>query len=289
MYRINTSGGAERLQDYGASSHPLLQLTEASILVPGPRCIGLLHIEDWHELLPTHNHKGSNHVKLKSHYYGMGMGMHATRGNEQGFVLPPLDACLQDVVKRVERTNDAIIKCCKTSVSGQQRSQILKAVASGSKSSGYGALSAAPKAIKREDVFKAMPEWFIERVKKLYPDLPNPLEIAFANCNTNWLAMKGPDFIPENDRKVFASFFKCEWSLCIYALLGVPFQVCLCACVCVCVCMRKGEQVCKTLTGKRCPIGRVPAFHMYLRAIASHLKADICASRVQGTKKKTLF
>ena len=37
----------EWLPDYGAKEHPLLILTEASILIPGPRCIGLLNMKEW--------------------------------------------------------------------------------------------------------------------------------------------------------------------------------------------------------------------------------------------------
>ena len=37
----------EWLPDYGAKEHPLLILTEALILIPGPRCVGLLNMKEW--------------------------------------------------------------------------------------------------------------------------------------------------------------------------------------------------------------------------------------------------
>ena len=109
----------EWLPDYGAKEHPLLILAEASILIPGPRCIGLLNMKEWMSHSNMHSaHDSSLSSSSSSLTPSCTLMLSAKWKHKNNNVCAEKeDVCLQDVLTRIAHHQQPHQQQCSTAIS----------------------------------------------------------------------------------------------------------------------------------------------------------------------------
>jgi len=225
MMRVHGEGGSDWMPGYCSNAHPLLVLAEASVIMPGPRCIGLAPMERWLAQQGLHL-RGCDEECL---------------AKEQP--IPLCDESLQAALQRVAASEGESMRGLLLRLQGMQGpcmqhcgssyargiGCVTGVVGKTSQMAGSKRLSEALGSAgrAREDVFFSVPEWFRACCRDMYKESGGMgLEHAFRTANTSMQNISRPCVVNGRDESAsIVHVSRTEVCMCMLSLMEIPFKV----------------------------------------------------------------
>lgn len=208
-------------------THPLLILTESSVIMPGPRCIGLTSMDAWH-IVGAGDDDNLRGVKRVDD---------AERERSETGMSPPapLDATLAEALGRVLCSEKAAMQRFLlrpgSSLSATENKTIRAIIG---RKDAAASLNASSPDLK--DVLQNASKWFRDSVAEMYGNRPGGYETAFRTGNVNMNYISKPCIIPKDaeSRCSVVHVSRTEICMCTLNMLEVPFKVIYSHCVFEC-------------------------------------------------------
>jgi hypothetical protein len=241
------------VQGYCSEAHPLLVLAEASVIMPGPRCIALSPMERW--LQQQGGGGGSLHLRGGSGGESLADGVFGSNHHSDD------DENLHAALQRISASEAASMKGLLlrlqsvqavssssggggqqwgssyarglgfvTGVAGKNNSNNQLAVKNrvgGSSRQSVLAEGLGGSFRKREDALSAVPEWFRACCTDMYRNVGGMgFEHGFRTANTSMQYISKPCIVTGRDEDVsIVHVSRTEICMCMLSLMEIPFKV----------------------------------------------------------------